>query len=239
MARHVTYLCFLCGPILAALFFIGFVVLAGFLPPPAPTLTPAEVAAVYQVHPIRTLVGTFCIMTAMGMLAPWGAAVAARLRVVETGVPVLTYVQLINCAVSTMVVVFCPMFWAAAAYRPFDTSPEIIRVMNDIAWFLVLAPWPPFTFWLFGVAGAILIDKRPVPDFPRWLAFFGIWAGILFVPAGGVLIFKTGPFAWNGLLAFYIPVIAFFLWLVIMSYYGLRAVASRPLAIEPVRGASA
>jgi hypothetical protein len=69
----------------------------------------------------------------------------------------------------------------------------------------------------------ILNDKRPTPMFPRWTAWFSFWAAILFVPAGAVLIFKTGPFAWNGLIAFYIPVITFFAWLMLMSGYGFKA----------------
>jgi hypothetical protein len=216
-------ICFISGFVIAALFAIGFITLSDFLPPPPATLSAMEVAAFYQQHPIQREIGMFLIMTSMGMLAPWGAVLATRLRAVERGFPTLTYIQLANCAVATMVVVLCPMFWAAAAYRPFDTPPEILRVMNDIGWFLVLAPWPPFTFWLAGVALAILNDDRPNPEFPRWTAFLSLWAAVLFIPAGAVLIFKDGPFAWDGIIAFYIPVIIFFVWLMVMSFYGTKA----------------
>ena len=226
MSSKITRACLASGFLVALLFGLGFVVLAGFLPPPPPTLAPIEVAEFYQQHPTATLIGAFFIMTAMGMLAPWGCALAASLRHAETGVPVLTYLQLVNCAISTMVVVFCPMFWAAAAYRPFDTSPEIIRVMNDIGWFLVLAPWPPFSFWLAAVGCSVLSDRQSVRLYPAWTAYLSFWCAVLFVPAGAVLIFKTGPFAWNGIIAFYIPVVAFFAWLMIMSFYGSRSRAS-------------
>ena len=224
MNRTATLICLYSGFAATILFFAGFVLLAGFLPPPAPTLSAADVAAFYQRHPLETLVGTFLIMTGLGLLAPWGAAIAALLRPVEGDMPVLGYIQLVNIAVATMVVILCPMFWAAAAYRSFDTPPEIIRVMNDIGWFLVLAPWPPFSFWLVALATAIMADKRPKPVFPRWIAWLSLWAAILFIPAGAVLIFKSGAFAWNGLVAFYIPVAVFFVWLVVTSAYAIRAI---------------
>ena len=38
---------------------------------------------------------------------------------------------------------------------------------------------------------------------PRWLGWFNLWAQIIYLP--GILIpyFKSGPLAWNGLLAFW------------------------------------
>jgi hypothetical protein len=39
--------------------------------------------------------------------------------------------------------------------------------------------------------------------------------------AGGGLavFFKHGPFAWNGLVGFYIPIVAFSIWIGVMTYY--------------------
>ncbi|NIB38878.1 hypothetical protein HBA55_04730 [Pseudomaricurvus alkylphenolicus] len=222
----------LSAPVLMGLFVIGYIVLAGFLPPPAPSLTAEQIAELYRGRSLQINVGMFFLMTSMSMVALWGAVIAARLRVVEQGVPILTYAQLINCAVATVVIAVCGLFWAAAAFRAHDLDPEILRMLNDLGWFFFLAPWPPFTFWLGAMAWAILKDRRPTPDFPRWTAFLCLWAAVLFIPAGFILIFKTGPFAWNGLLAFYIPVGIFFLWISVMTYYGVIAIKRESQSAE-------
>ncbi|MEQ8838161.1 MAG: hypothetical protein RID07_15245, partial [Lacipirellulaceae bacterium] len=198
--------------------------LAGWLPPPSPQLSSQEVAAIFQASPGTLLVAMFLLMTSMGMIGPWGVAIASLLRPVEQGIPYLTYMQLVNCSLATLVVLICPLFWAAAAFRPFDLPADILRLLNDIAWFFFLAPWPPFTCWLIALAAAILQDKRLQPVFPRWTAFLCLWSALLFVPAGLIMIFKAGPFAWDGLIAFYIPVGIFFIWLLSLSFYAIKSV---------------
>jgi hypothetical protein len=39
-----------------------------------------------------------------------------------------------------------------------------------------------------------------------------------------LLFFKTGPFSQNGVLVFYIPMIAFFVWIVAFSVLTVRAI---------------
>jgi hypothetical protein len=47
--------------------------------------------------------------------------------------------------------------------------------------------------------------------------------------------FKTGPLAWNGLLAMYVPVITYFIWLSVMSFFTIRAASGTgvPAAAMP------
>ncbi|WP_433566617.1 hypothetical protein ACQP1O_16285 [Nocardia sp. CA-151230] len=44
------------------------------------------------------------------------------------------------------------------------------------------------------------------------------WAATLITPAGLVLFFKDGPFAWNGIVGIYIPLAAFAIWMGAISY---------------------
>jgi hypothetical protein len=44
------------------------------------------------------------------------------------------------------------------------------------------------------------------------------------VPGGVAYFFRTGPFAWNGLLAFWVAASAFFIWLLVMPWITLRAI---------------
>ena len=68
------------------------------------------------------------------------------------------------------------------------------------------------------VIGAIILrDARPRPILPRWFAYVNVWVGLMIVPAGFIVFFKTGPFAWDGLLAWWMPVAAFFCWIILTA----------------------
>jgi hypothetical protein len=45
-----------------------------------------------------------------------------------------------------------------------------------------------------------------------------------------LLFFKTGPFSQNGVLVFYIPMIAFFVWIVVFSVLTVRAINAEAAA---------
>jgi len=51
---------------------------------------------------------------------------------------------------------------------------------------------------------------------------------MLFTPGQLILFFKDGPFSWHGILALYLPFVAFFLWILIMSIAVLQAATRRP-----------
>ena len=53
-------------------------------------------------------------------------------------------------------------------------------------------------------------------------------AGI--VPGGFAYFFRTGPFAWNGLLAFWIAAGAFFVWILVMTRLTLLSINEEALA---------
>ncbi len=70
---------------------------------------------------------------------------------------------------------------------------------------------------------AIMSVQHEQPIFPRWVGYFNIWVAVLFIPGGLLTFFKTGPVAWNGLLAFWMPVVVFFAWYIVM-FFVLRTV---------------
>jgi hypothetical protein len=67
------------------------------------------------------------------------------------------------------------------------------------------------------IAAAILSDQRPRPVFPRWLAYFNCWAALLYVPGGACTFFHSGPLAWNGIFAFWLPATVYCTWFVTMA----------------------
>lgn len=235
------------GPALTVLFFIGLVPLAQFIPPPHPTDSAADIKAFYVDNVDGIRIGMVLVMVAVGLIAPWGVSLAAWTRRTETGFPVLTYIQLTCIAIGTMVGVLIALMWGVAAFRPDDTSADITRLVNDIGWFLFLFDWPPFIVWFVAFALGIFWDTSDEPAFPRWSAWLTMWVAFLTVPAGAMIFFKTGPLAFNGVLAMYIPLTVFFVWIVVMSALALRAIKHQeareqdpgpPRSVEPLEPAA-
>lgn len=114
------------------------------------------------------------------------------------------------------------MMWATAAFRPHEYSPQTVMTLNDVAYFLFLFTWAPFSIWTAAVALSILLDTSGAPVYPRWAAWLSVWTAILFVPAGLMAFFKHGAFSWAGLMTLYVPVAIFFVWLAAMTWLTIQ-----------------
>lgn len=224
MNKKSQLLCLWCGPVMLLLFWFGFMHCADYLPPPSAQQSPEELVAALKANLPGFRLGMLITMFGFALMVPWAVALAARLRPTEKAFPVLTYTQIGSVAIGSLIGQGSTWIFEAAAYRLDDTDPYIVRALHDLGFFTFLAPWPSFTVWCVALALAILQDKRPTPAFPRWSAFLSLWTGILFVPACLIFWFKDGPFAWNGLIAFYVPVFIFFIWVIGMTIPALRDV---------------
>jgi len=86
---------------------------------------------------------------------------------VRRSVATLSYLQIACAAISTTIIVFMCMFWAIPAFRPGDMPPDIVRALSDIAYFLIVWPYFPFTIWVLAVGLSVLLDSGKDPVFPR------------------------------------------------------------------------
>jgi hypothetical protein len=226
MNRQGELLCAWCGPALALLLGTGLI-LAGLWPPPHPSASAAQIASFYTGHLTRTRVGLCLMMTGIALLIPWGASIAAQTNRITSGSPVFTYAQVAAVAVSTMIGVLSIVIWGTAAFRPDQLSPGTTRALNDLAWLFFAFDWSPLFVWYLAVALAIFGDRDESPIFPRWSAYLGLWVAILSVPGGAVILFKTGPLAFNGIIGIWIPLGVFFAWIVVMTVLTIKAI-NRP-----------
>jgi hypothetical protein len=212
------------GPAFTVIFLAGFLI-SGLFPPTDPLASSQEIARHFVDHAGAIRVGSVLMAVGLSLFAPWGAAIAMWTRREERGYPLLTYTQLLALAACCALLMLLALVWAAGAYRPEDTDPDITRAYNDVAWFLFLFTWPPFTLWTGSAGLAMLLDRRPTPTFPRWAGYLSLWCALLLVPAGTMAFFKSGPMAYDGIIAFYIPLIIFFIWVVGVTWAMLRHIA--------------
>jgi hypothetical protein len=230
--------CVWCGPAFAVVFGIGFV-LAGFLPPPAPSDTAAQIARFFDSDSVRA--GTVIMMAGIPLIGVWGCALAALTRRTETGFPVVTCIQVFCAGVVVLTITVFDLIWAVASFRAGHIPPETTRTLNDLAFFLLLFDWSPFCLWVASFAVAIFRDQGPEPVFPRWAAYLNLWVVGLSVPGCLIVFFKHGAFAFDGLFGFYVVVVVFFVWLIAMTCLALTRFAAdaatpntRAVAREPV-----
>src|SRR5581483_3575796 len=73
-----------------------------------------------------------------------------------------------------------------------------------------------------------LRDKRAQPIFPRWFAYLQFWCAIGVLPAACVLGFHSGPFAWNGVLAYWVGLTVGFIWFAVTTVMTVKAIQAMP-----------
>jgi len=214
-------LCAWSGAVFLLLFFAGFVPLANFLPPPSPSASAAEIAAMYEQNALQIRSGLILMVISWALIIPFAAGISIQINRMHGGPSVLSYTQL-ACASSNAVLTIIPeLLWTTAAFRP-GQDPELIRIFNDMGWITFLWPVGTFVVQVVATGFATLSDKNEHVIFPRWYGFFCVWCAILFLPGVMLTYFKTGPFAWNGLLVFWLAVVSFFGWYAV-TFVVLRA----------------
>lgn len=224
MNKRSQIVCALCGPAFAIVFTTGWWFIAGFVPPHAPGLDDAAIAAFYQQNTLSIRFGILIAMISSVLVIPFGAVIAIQMRRIEGNeAPILSVVALMAATVTSVIFLVTTVVWTAAAFRP-ERAAEVIVAYNDFAWILLLMTFSPFLVQFTAIGFAFLNDRRDPPLFPRWAGYFNFWLALLAAPGGLITFFKSGPFAWNGLLAFWVPIVAFVAWFFVMAPLLIRAI---------------
>ena len=218
-------LCAWTGPVAVLLSLLGMVIIGGYVPATNPAASGAEIARWYTENLGSARLGMIVSMIGFTLFIPFGIGIAMLTRRIEP-TPVMTYIQIASVAVSALEGVIATCIWLTAAFRPYEIAPDITRALHDLGWIAFLVDVPPFSVWMVAIGFAILRDRGTVPLFPRWLGFFNFWVAILILPALLLPFFKSGPFAYNGILALYLPFGAFFIWMVVMTFGMMRAIGT-------------
>jgi len=206
------------------LFFLAFII-AGFLPIPAPSLSQAEVVAMYQQHATGIRSGMLVMMMAGMFLLPTVGLISHHMRRIPNLPVALPYAQLSLGATNSMFFFIPAIMFLVTAYRP-DRPPELTYLMNDMSWIFAVLPWPPAFMESVVIAVAILADTGAIKIFPRWVGWLNIWVALAFVPASLLVFVTTGPFAWNGIITFGLAGTMFLVWFIVMAWALLKAITA-------------
>lgn len=196
----------------------GMFAISGFLPPPSPGLSEAEVVSFYRENHTSIITGLTMAFVGVGFMLPLcivGSVFMAEVEA-EDGFPFFSVMQGL-CAVVTVLFTAFPTFaWMAAAFR-IERSPELIALMHDLGWIMWATPSWGFAFQLLCVAVVGLKDKRPKPFIPRWMSYLALWLATGMGATPLVPFYTTsGPFAWDGLFSFWVAFFSPIGWMAIL-----------------------
>ena len=204
------------------LFWLACVSLAGFVPPPSPTLSGQELLEIYKGNIFGIRLGMMLALIAAVLLIPWSATLSLLMARIEGPQPMMS-ITAFGAGVANAVAFYLPfVFWAAGTYR-LDRAPELVQLISDMSWLEFVMLYAPFGLQTVAIAVVGLSDKSSTPTFPRWFCFLSFWTTILIVPGGFALFFYTGPFAWNGLFAFWVPVVVFCIYYTALFWLAYKA----------------
>lgn len=209
---------------MTVLYIVGWLAFAQMIPTPSPSLTPDQLAAYLVQHKPGLLFGCMLMIAGCGLWGTWVAAIAVWTYRTEVRFPVLTFTQLICVAAGVTFFMFDTLFWAVAAFRAGQTDPHITQQLWDVGWFGFLFTITVYIAWAVAWSMGVLLNPPEHQIFPRWAGFVTLGSVTCWSPGLLVIFFKQGPFSYSGLLAMWLPITEFFVWLVIIDVYARIAI---------------
>lgn len=222
-----------CGPAFLVLFVLFWGVIGQNLPNPSPALSAPDLASRYLANLNDIRFGFIASLIIVVLYLPWSALLATQMARIEGKYPTLAFLQLLGGGLTVMVVSFSAFFWVTAAFRP-ERDPALIQLLTDLGWLCIDLQYACTTLQMVAAALVGLSDRNPTPLFPRWACFLTVWCGLSFLPASLTGVLKTGPFAWDGMLSYYIPYFCWLCWFTVASVYMIKDVRRRMVVADAV-----
>lgn len=217
------WICWWSIPIFYNVFGLIFFFLARLMPPPSPGLTQAGIVAFIHDHASNIRIAMVLLALTLGTASLSSGLIVVQMRRMSGPGPVLAYAYLAALAVAALPgCLFCGFMFALAAFRP-DRDPRLLVLLYDMGLLSFVGSLGCFVVQYLVFAAAIFLDKRDI--FPKWLAYMSIWGLVTELVAAPCWIFRTGPYAWNGAIAFYLGTIIFVVWeicLVVLLYKTIK-----------------
>jgi hypothetical protein len=217
-----------CGIAYVVLLLVGWWVVGGFFPLHKPSAGAEEIASFFRGDVTGIRIGMVMLMWGAATFVPFTATIADYVARVEGRSGPLTRITTMAGYANAMLTFYPPLLWIANTFRSQERSIDLTYFLNDIAWLQFIGGLSLVMPLFLVVAVVALNDKSAIPVFPRWTAFASILTFVLMMPDQLLFFFKTGPFAWNGLFAFWVPLSVFCGWF-LMIFYLMRRAALREM----------
>ncbi|GLR67909.1 hypothetical protein GCM10010909_25900 [Acidocella aquatica] len=224
MNKTAERLCAYSGVVFSALLGVGLLGVTTLWQPPAPGLGAGQIARLFQQNTLQIRLGVAVLAAGSAFYWPFAAAITTQMRRIEGKAHSLAETQMATATGTVIAVLLACFLWFAAAYRPGVMPPAIVQSLNDLGWLCFVGLYPPAVLQCVVIGVCILSQQPETMIYPRWLGFVNFWAAIIFLPGAAVPFFQSGPFAWNGLVSFWLVAGVFFGWIILMSFATAAAI---------------
>lgn len=223
--------------VLMSIYGLNLMSLLHMWPPPSALWSAEQVAQFYRENGADIRIGAMFASWTSAFMVPFSCVVAIQIRRLEKGLPVWTVLQFAGGITMSMFLVMPPIFFGVAAFTP-DRAPEITQLMHEYGVLTLVTTTQYYIFQMVAIAAISLTTNGENTAFPRWLGYFTLWSAVVFGTGAFAYVPKSGPFAWDGLLVFWVPIIAFGSWILIVCISMIRAIqaqkrAEDAIALEP------
>ena len=203
-------------PAMVIIWASAFFLFPGFWHPMSPTMSAEEVAGFYRDEAARIRYSMILFNWFGVGLIPTVILLAMQVRRMAHRTPILFYC-LIGCAGGPPTLfLIANIFWLLGSFRP-ERSPALTQLLNDLAWvtFTVLVPY--LIAQCLVLALAIYWDRQEKVVFRPWVAHFNVVVAVALMPAAFGAVTFEGPFAWDGVLSFWVKNVAIAVWIAVMG----------------------
>ena len=188
------------------IFFIAFFVLTRTQPPPDPGWDTPRVVQWFNDNHYGLLVGFGIMFLVTGMTAPQNALISYSMRRMSVSRAFgYSYLVLYSLSAIPGMLLMC-ITLTVGAMRP-DRGPELIHWLYDFAFLSFVGTMGVFLIGSLVWMTAILIDKNRV--FPKWFGYLNLCNALTEIVVSPAWLFKSGPWAWNGVIAWWIDMVVF------------------------------
>jgi hypothetical protein len=162
MERRIEQFCIWCGPLFVLFFGVGWLV-AGFVPPPSAADGPARVAAFYRAHRDGLRLGMLLAQIGAGCAIPF---IVVLSRHIDRYIPGSAVLARIQSMAGTLLLfgLFVPIVAIATATDLQGHSPELLLVLNDFAFTMIIWAFVPATVEALAIGCAVLKHRSDSPS---------------------------------------------------------------------------
>lgn len=219
------------GPAVGLVLIVAMLAFPGFWPPMSPTLSADQVAAFYAEHTAWVRFSQVTFNLCGIMVLPFFMVICVQMKRMTNQSHIFAYCYLSAIVSGATIFALSNILFLVAAFRP-DRNPELVMLLNDLAWIVFIAPIGMVVAQFLMLAMAVYFDTSAV--FPRWVGHYSVATALAMLPAAGAAVFQTGPLAWDGFLSFWLRNGAFAAFVVVMFFVLRRAVVRQALDEEVI-----
>lgn len=189
-----------------SLYTFVFFFLSRTQPPGKPWYTPHDVVGWFAQHHTGLLIGYALIFALGGLSATSIALITYSIRRMSVSRS-FAYSYLLLYAVSAVPgFLYICVALTVGAMRP-DRNPALLQWIYDLGFLSFSGTMGVFLIGSLIWMTAILLDQNRV--FPKWFGYLNLCNALTEVVVAPSWIFRTGVFAWNGQIAWWINVFVF------------------------------